>query len=192
MKASLFFILCLNTMFLTSVAQEPEPEEPKRGFDKSKLFVGGNFALNFGNITIINISPQLGYRFNRYFAAGVGINGMYSSLRTQYYNGTTASRENFGVVGLNIFGRVYPIEQLLLQVQPELNYTWSKLKIYGPPDQIQNQGGKIVPSMLVGAGAALPAGRGVFLVMVQYDLLHNDRTPYGDRIFYNFGYNFGF
>lgn len=189
MKACLVVItLILSCSFLANAQEE---EAPKTGFDKSKLFVGGNFALNFGNITIVNISPQVGYRFNRFFAAGAGVNGEYTSFRFQDFNGRTTSRQNYGVAGLNIFGRVYPIEQLLLQVQPELNYTWGKEKFYGPPDIESKLEGKIVPSVLVGGGAAIPAGRGAFLIMVQYDVLQNERTPYGNKIFYNFGYNIG-
>ena len=34
-----------------------------KGFDKSKLFVGGNLGLAFGTYTIINVSPLVGYHF---------------------------------------------------------------------------------------------------------------------------------
>jgi hypothetical protein len=78
MKNTLLGILFL-TISIPSLAQDEEPAEPK-GFQKEKLFVGGNFGLTFGNsYTLINISPQIGYRFNRFLAAGLGINGLYIS-----------------------------------------------------------------------------------------------------------------
>jgi hypothetical protein len=173
-----------------ALAQDEEPEPEKKGFDKSKLFFGGNFGLGFGNVsTLINVSPQIGYRFNRYLAAGAGVNFIYSSYRYRFSQ--PEYKEQFGVAGLNIFGRVYPIDFLLLQLQPELNYTWGKFKFYdGGPDQKLDS--KFVPSLLGGAGAVIPAGRGAFLVMVNYDLLQNERSPYGNRAFFNFGYNIGF
>ncbi|RYY31225.1 MAG: hypothetical protein EOO04_02090 [Chitinophagaceae bacterium] len=189
MKKILAAVLVMFAAFAVN-AQEEAVE--KTGFDRSRLFAGGNFALNFGSITIVNISPQLGYRFNRYLAAGVGVNAQYSSFRTlNAYDGSTFSRENFGVGGLNIFGRFYPIDQVILQVQPEANYVWGKVKYYNPAQEVKLDG-KIVPSVLVGAGGAIPmGGAGAFIVMAQYDLLQNERTPYGNKIFFNFGYNFG-
>jgi hypothetical protein len=167
--------------------QEEEPAE-KTGFDRSKLFFGGNFGLSFGNYTFVNLSPQLGYRFNRIVAAGAGINFQYSSLK--YRN--PDYRETYSVTGLNIFGRVYPIEQILLQVQPEMNYTWGKAKYYdGRPDFKIN--GRYVPSLLLGGGAVIPAGRGgAFVAMVQFDVLNRPGNPYGNRAIYNFGFNAGF
>ena len=189
MKMKYLFALCLiSTLSLSLFSQEEE--EPKKGFDKSKLFIGGNFGLSFGDFTLINISPQVGYRFNNILAAGVGVNGIYSSARSRFINGETASRENYGVVGLNIFGRVYPIEYAFIQLQPELNYTWGKLKEYSP-DVVYKLDGKLVPSLLAGAGAAIPAGGGAFIIMAQYDLLQNNRTPYGEKVFFSFGFNFG-
>ncbi len=189
MKKLLVLAFILTGIFYTAKAQD-ESEDPQKGFDKSKLFFGGNFALNFGNITIVNVSPQVGYRFSRLFAAGAGINGQYSSFRRPRVDGSTYSRENYGVAGLNIFGRVYPIDQILLQVQPEMNYTWGKFKQFNVGEQKLE--GKFVPSVLLGAGGVIPTGRGAFLAMVQYDILQNARTPYGNRVFYNFGYNLGF
>jgi len=170
------------------LAQETEE---KKGFDRNNLFFGGNFGLSFGTNTLVNISPQVGYHFNRYFAAGAGINTQYSSFRTRYNDGSTFSRESYGVAGLNIFGRLYPIRQGFLQVQPELNYTWGRYKEYGYSPPLNTKlDAKIVPSLLLGAGAALPAGRGAFIILAQYDVLQNDRTPYGNKIFLSFGYNF--
>ena len=192
MKKILILLLVATCVCQAVSAQEDVPAE-KRGFDRSRLFGGGNFALNFGNITIINVSPQLGYRFSRYLAAGVGVNAQYSSFKTiNAYDGATFSRENYGVGGVNVFGRFYPIEHVILQVQPEANYVWGKIKYYNPAEQLKLSG-KIVPSLLLGAGGAIPmGGSGAFIAMAQYDVLQSDRTPYGDKIFFNFGYNFGF
>lgn len=191
MKKTLLLITICCSLAMVSIAQDEEPVQ--KGFDKSRLFFGGNFGLSFGNATIINVSPQVGYRLSNYFAAGAGINMQYSSFKSLYINGGVASRESYGVAGLNIFGRVYPIQQILLQLQPEMNYTWGNQKIYGPPDATYKLDPKIVPSLLAGAGGVIPAGRNSgFIVMVQYDLLQNARSPYGKNVFYNFGFNVGF
>lgn len=189
MKLKYLWALCICCS-LTFQLFAQEEEAPKKGFDKDKLFVSGNFGLSFGDFTLINISPQLGYRFNNTLAAGIGINGIYSSTRSRFLNGQTAARENYGVVGLNVFGRVYPIPYAFLQLQPEVNYTWGKLKEYSP-DAVYQLDGKMVPSLLAGAGAAIPAGRGAFIIMAQYDVLQNNRTPYGEKVFFSFGFNFG-
>lgn len=187
-KYLLLAALLLTLFQMNALAQE---EASHNGFDRDKLFFGGTFGLGFGsNNTLVNVSPQVGYRFNQYLAAGAGVNFIYSSYRYRYYS--PEYKESYGVAGLNVFGRVYPIEYLFLQVQPEANYSWGKYKFYdGTPDQKLE--GKVVPSLLGGAGAAIPTGgRGAFLIMVQYDLLQDKRSPYGNRAFYNFGYNFGF
>ena|SRR2546423_385499 len=180
---------CLLATLLSASAlfvRAQEEEEPKKGFDKEKLFFGGNFGLSFGNYTLVNVSPQVGYRFNRFLAAGAGVNFIYSSFKYDYYG----YKDQNGVAGLNIFGRVYPIEYILLQVQPEMNYTWAKRKYYDGTELKLDP--KFVPSLLLGGGAAIPLGnrRSAMLVMIEYDLLQNDRSPYGKKAFINIGFNF--
>lgn len=187
MKIKYLFALCLLSGIGFSLFAQEE-EEPKRGFDKDKLFISGNFGLSFGDFTLVNISPQIGYRFNNVLAAGAGINFIYSSTKYRYFQ--PQYRENFGVAGFNIFGRVYPIQYAFLQLQPEANYIWGKRK-YDDGLADESLDGKIVPSLLGGAGAAIPAGRGAFIIMAQYDLLQNNRTPYGEKVFFSFGFNFG-
>lgn len=192
MKNILFLLIGLLVAGQSFAQYEREPaREESKGFDKNKLFFGGNFGLSFGDQTLINVSPQVGYRFNQYLAAGAGINFIYSSLKSYYINGSVASRQNLGYGGLNVFGRVYPIQYIFLQAQPELNYSWGKLKEYNP-DASYTLPGKFVPSLLLGAGAAIPAGKGAFVIMGQYDVIQDARGPYGDNIFLSFGYNIGF
>lgn len=168
---------------------EPTEQTEKKGFDRSRLFVGGNFGLSFGNYTFINISPQLGYRFNNYVAAGMGVNFQY--IKDKRYIGTYSN----SVAGMNLFGRVYPIQQFFAQVQPELNYIWGK---YDDGVDENSLNGKILPSLLLGAGGMIPMGRsGGLVILAQYDLLNKTNTatdpgtPYGKNIFFSIGFNVG-
>ncbi|HWC53964.1 MAG TPA: hypothetical protein VG676_10300 [Chitinophagaceae bacterium] len=191
MKKLLLFVILVAAIGTFAHAQDENTNEKKKGFDKSKLFVGGNFGMTFGDYTLINVSPQIGYRFNQYFAAGTGINFQYVSLKERdYYTGQPVDRISQGVIGLNIFGRVYPFRQLMLQAQPELNYVFGKIKFYdGTPST--NIDASIVPSLLMGGGIVFPAGNGGFIISVLYDVLQKPNSPYSDKPFFNFGYNFG-
>ncbi|MFN2457424.1 MAG: hypothetical protein ABR502_04410 [Chitinophagaceae bacterium] len=191
MKRHLLLIAILFHSFFL-FAQE-EKEEPRKGFKKEKLFFGGNFGLTFGDHTLINVSPQIGYRFTDRIAAGMGINMLYFSVKQRDRDGDRISKSSTGVVGLNVFGRVYPIHQFFVQVQPELNYRFGKEIVYDPAgNQEYNENAEIVPSILAGGGMALPAGKGAFLISVFYDVLQHDNSPYGRKPVYNFGYNIGF
>jgi hypothetical protein len=191
-KTILFVALSAITMF--AFAQDEEPDEKKeKGFQKEKLFVGGNFGLTFGNYTLINVSPQIGYRFTNFFAAGVGINLQYVSWKDEYSNGDN-SKTSQTVTGLNIFGRIYPIKNFMIQVQPEENYLFGKQKYYQASTQTtfkNNTDAKIVPSLLLGGGLVIPSGRGAFITSVFYDVLQKDNSPYGNRPIVNFTYNIG-
>lgn len=186
MKKVLLFSFCI---FFYAVSFSQEEAETEKGFKKEKLFVGGNFGLSFGDLTLINISPQIGYRFSPLFAAGLGINGQYVSVKNRYFDGTPYSKTSQGVFGLNVFGRVYPIQHIMLQVQPEANYIFGKQTFYGSTNQEYKMDAVIVPSLLVGAGAVFPSGRGSFIASFFYDVLQKPNAPYGSRPFLNFGYN---
>jgi hypothetical protein len=188
---SLFAVafLCFG---VTGFSQD-EQQEKEKGFHKENLFVGGNFGLTFGNYTLINVSPQIGYRFNKLFAAGFGINLQYVGWKTEYSDGDYEKVSQI-VTGLNVFGRVYPIRNFMIQVQPEANYIFGKQKYYDASSQTlykSNRDAVIAPSLLAGGGLVLPAGRGAFITSVFYDVLQNDNSPYGNRPIVNFTYNVG-
>ncbi len=156
------------------------------GFDKSKLFFGGNLGLAFGTYTIVNVSPLVGYQFTPVLAAGVGINYSYYG----YNDGIWNYKQSYA--GMSIFGRIYPIRQFFIQVQPEENYMWLSQSLIGqdqPPIKIN----QFVPSLLLGGGAAIPTGgNGAFTISIMYDVLQNIYSPFYHQAVYGFGYSMGF
>jgi len=182
--------ITLALMFAFALSQSFAQDEEKYndgsgGFKKENLFFGGNFGLSFGNYTQIIVSPQVGYHFNKYFAAGAGINVQYVSQKYYDYNGNDLYKINQGVYGFNLFGRVYPIKQAFIQVQPEFNYVTSKLKFEDgniPTQKYTN----VAPSLLMGVGVGL----GGAYISVMYDVIQNKYSPYSNKPFINIGFGF--
>ncbi len=146
--------------------------------DKNKLIIGGNLGGTITNdIKSVTVSPQIGYRFNQFFSSGFGLGYNYYS-----YDYGISERISRNYLGLNVYGEVNPIKYVAFRVQPEIQYLWGK-----------NIDSQAVPCVLVGGGLTLPAGnRGGISVMIYYDVIQHENSPYGNEIFYSIGYVFGF
>ncbi|MDD4514857.1 hypothetical protein [Massilibacteroides sp.] len=173
MKNSVILILLLIGGVATVNAQS---------FDRSKLELGGSVGMQFGDYTVVNIAPQLGYRVSEYFTAGVGAS--YTYYKDEYYNGTKAYDYKSSYFGMNVFGRFYPIQYLVLSVQPEASRMWRSYDAEGG----KLKENKFVASVLVGGGLRL----GPVTAMIQYDVVQDKNSPYSNKIFYSIGYTFGF
>lgn len=186
MKHYCFAILLL--LFGFSAFAQDEEESTSQ-----KFFAGGNFGLSVGRYTLISLNPQVGYRFNRFLGAGLGLNLVYASQRER----DPVTREDYrkvvqGITGLNAFVRFYPTQRFLVQVQPEANYIFGKQIFYQPVKETYKLDAEIIPSLLVGGGLVTPTGNGAMLFTVLYDVVQNPASPYGSRPIVNVGYNFNF
>lgn len=176
----LFVCMLLATISISAQTSERKMYKPNgdlpttSGFDKSKLSLGGSLGLQFGDYTLINISPQVGYDISKNLTLGAGLGYTYYKEKG-YYNDYSVSYLNF-----DIFGRFYPIENIVLSVQPEMSRMWRTVG--------GNTESKFVPSVLVGGGLRYDG----MLAMIQYDVVQNINTPYGNTIFYTVGYTFNF
>jgi hypothetical protein len=160
------------------------------GLDPSRIFVGGNLGLSFGDFTYINVSPLIGYRFSELFAGGVQINTQYESVK--YYDGSnrTIRKDRYTMIGGGVFGRVYPIPQLFVHLQPEENFLVGKRRYYdGTPEAKYRTH---VTSVLAGLGYAAQMGAtSEFTVMILYDILQQADSPYGNQPIFRAGVNIG-
>lgn len=120
-------LLVLAALVFFSRAVHAQDEEKPDGIRKDKLFAGGSLGLSFGSYTLINLSPQIGYRFNKYFSSGVGFNLIYASQKVEDYYGRDLSKSVQGITGLNLFARVYPVQKFFIQIQPEANYIFGNI-----------------------------------------------------------------
>lgn len=79
MKTQIIFLL----LIISSLAAAQNSNNDDLGLT-NRVFFGGNFGLQFGTITNIEVSPLVGYRVTRDFSIGTGITYIY--LKQQFDN----------------------------------------------------------------------------------------------------------
>lgn len=96
------FTLLLFLLLLVSVshcmAQQTKDEEKPHVF-KNTMFTGGGLGVQFGNTTIIEVSPHFGYYPLENISIGVGLTYQYINDRVY--------KTNINVIGGRVFTRLY-------------------------------------------------------------------------------------
>lgn len=184
----LFFILNINIYsqynnYSNRVVNKTQTT-PNRDFDISKLTISGGFGLQFGDYTLINASPQVGYNFSDKINAGLGFT--YTYLKNKEYINNNRWTETRSYVGFNVYGRYYPITNLILMIQPDINRMWQTFDTNRPGQEASKS--TFVPALLVGGGFRY----GPMQALLQYDVVQNEYSPYGNNIFYSVGYTWNF
>lgn len=160
------------TMLFAAMTIFCQAQENKSYFDKDKITFGGSLGFGFGNhSTVINVAPQVGYFFTPEINAGVGVS--YT-----YYNYKDGESEKYHYAGLNVFGRYYPFQYIVLHIQPEINYMHHSYK--------GDSNSEIVPAVIAGIGVHISS----FTFMLQYDVAQHKYSPYGSNLFYSVGFSF--
>lgn len=172
----LFLLLSLNSIAqLPSLAQDSvavkkhTPPPPPKFFDPSKMYTGGNFGLQFGTITFIDLSPLIGYRVTDKISVGVGITYQYYRYKSSSYDFQT------NVYGGRVFARYFIRKNLFAHTEYEI----LNLQAYDlyPPQRVN------VGSLLVGGGYIQRFGNSSgFTAMILYNLTPSTYTPYQNPI----------
>lgn len=143
-----------------------------------RLVFGGNIGLQFGSTTVINISPQVGYKITDRFIAGVG--GTYQYVRLRYYN----AQYEYRILGYNVWSRYYPFENLFAHA--EYNRLYSEWQPW------TNKGKYWIDGVLVGAGYRQNiAGNFGANILVLFNVKPSPEWPYRNPII-QAGFGFGF
>lgn len=159
---------------------------------RERIFFGGNFGLQLGTITNIELSPLVGYKITPDFSAGTGIryefyrtSGKYSyyqnSYSTSIYGSSVFTRYMF-FRDLGEKLRLGTGSALFAHAEYEVLSLEKKYFEYPPPPP-DTEGRFIVQSVLVGGGLFQPVGRrGGVLFMVLWNLNESFDSPYSNPI----------
>ncbi|KAA2240498.1 hypothetical protein F0L74_30560 [Chitinophaga agrisoli] len=193
MKRLLLCVLLLGGIQLAHAQYYKTDTTSRKGLDPSRLMIGGSVGLIFGDYTNINVSPLLGYRFSDMFAAGVSINAQYASEKYEDFSGRTYQKDQYTVLGGGLWGRFYPLDMIFVHAQPELNYVAVKSTFYEDPKTSLKES-HAVPSLLLGGGYSQPLGENggsAFYIMILYDVIQDQWSPYQNRPLFRVGFNVG-
>lgn len=153
---------------------------------KSRVYVGGNFGLNFGTITMLELSPMAGFNFTERLSAGVGLSYIYFS------DNRFVPSLRFNMLGGRTFARFLIADQFFLHAEYErMSY---KDLVFEPGSTVGVMKRVWVPAIPVGIGYRSQVGaNSFFTINLLYDVLSRDNvnTLYPGGLLYRMGFIIG-
>lgn len=174
---SMLFLIACMVIYQPAYAQNKRLEQKQNkasGFDPDRLFFGGNLGLQFGTITIIDVSPLAGYKITDRLAAGIGIT-------YQYYNDKRFTPAfSTSIYGGRVFSRFTVIENLFAHVEYEvLNYDALFVDPYG----YFNKDRVTANNFYVGGGYRQSiGGKAALEILILYNLNESAQSLYQNPI----------
>jgi len=147
-----------------------------------RMYYGGNFSLQLGNVTFIDASPLVGAMITNKYSAGVG-------ATYQYYNNKYYIDGASHVYGARVFNRYNIFRQIFLHAEYEA------LNLEVPYSLTNNEISftrEWVPGLFGGAGYFVPFGdRGGMNFMALYNFSYdNKRSNYNEPYVLRVGFVF--
>lgn len=181
----IFIVALLLTIGYSAFSQRPAPtyrgegnsdnDNTTTGFKKENLFLGGSLGLGFASGQFaVGANPEIGYSLTPWLDAGIVANVNYNSISAEYNGGIGQHTFNYGA---GVFGRIYPVRFLFVQVQPEQNWvSYSFQSGSGIPSYTTN-----AFSLIGGIGYTQRiVGQSSYFLMLGMDFLRNPGSPYLD------------
>lgn len=165
-----FFVALLSIGLSAAVFSQEDKQPDKSFFDK--IYLGGNLGLQFGNRTIIDISPLAGYKITDELSAGVGVVYQYYGFRYTDANNQLI-KFNTSIYGGKLFGRYYFMENVFGHAEYEV----LNLETFDLYSRIN------VTNILVGGGMLRHIGGRMYIsLMGLWNLNQSAYSPYNNPI----------
>lgn len=168
----------LIVMFALQNANSQNTMVTLQDLNPKPVFFGGGLVLGGGTGTFqIGLNPELVKSYNEYVDLGAAVNFYYASYKYLDNAGNVLSRTNNTQLGVGGFARVWPLQKLFIQLQPEYNWTFSRARDFSSSG---NSGSASVsaPSVLTGIGYGQRSENGFSYFSVMFDLVNSPQSPY--------------
>lgn len=168
MKKLLFTCLLSVLFIFPGFAQVEYFDSPSEESFMDRVYFGGNFSAQFGNITFVDVSPLAGYMVTNRFSAGVGLTYQYLN-----YSFLNASAHTYGG---RLFSRYNVTQQFFVYGEFE-NLNVARLRQSPTTNEVVRTR-EWIPGMPLGAGYFQPFGaRGGMSIMALYNVLYEPNNP---------------
>ncbi len=170
-KFNVIVLVCSLLISGQLVAQQDE----KNVTEPSNAFVGGSLSLGIGNGSFnAGLHPHVGYTLAKWIDVAGVVNFEYQSQRDQFNN-----KYHTTVYGIGAFTRIFPVQFIFIQAQPEYNFIQQK---YLPASGSSQKFKVDAPSLLLGAGYTTSrSGKNSFTYLsILVDVVKDINSPYVD------------
>ena len=151
----------------------------------SRIFTGGNLGLQFGSITLVDVSPMIGYRLTEDIDVGITFTYKYYNYRDYYYYSPTNQYYDLktNIFGGGIFGRYYFTENLFAHAEVEyLDFSIDTYHLYNN-GLIKDKEKVGITSLFLGGSYKQEIGyNSFFTLMLLYNLNETTYSPYTNPI----------
>lgn len=189
---SLFTLLIFISM--TSFCQVDGPDNSQNvlkdrnmpGYSfTDRLIYGGSIGLQFGSITLLDLSPVIGYRITPKLEAGVGATYKYYRYKDFYLDQTTGESFDLksNILGGSVYTRYHFLENFFAHVEYErLKYNYDEL-YYSGSTMMRQANHVYVNSLFVGGGLSQRISQhSYFYIMALWNLNNDAMSPYSNPV----------
>ena len=149
---------------------------PEKSF-KERIYYGGNLGLQFGNITLVEFAPSVGYKLTDNLSLGVGATYLYISYNDLGYKFTS------NIYGARIFGRYIVSEGWFIHGEDEVLNVES---VYFPGTRLS------INTYMAGVGyRQMFSDRSSYYIIALWNFNESVYSPYSNPII-RMGFNVGF
>ena len=169
-----FSVLSFSSIFAQDTVRQM-PKKPKNNDILSRMDFGGYFGLQFGTVTLINVSPLVSYRFTEKLHGGLGLTYQY------YKDNTFTPSYSSSAYGGSIFARYFIWGDLFAHVEYAPLYITNF--VYYPPYTIDEGKAPWAHDILLGGGYRQWLGEKAFLsLMLLFNVNESIYSQYSNPI----------
>jgi hypothetical protein len=183
MHKKILFSIILFAGF-TTLLQAQEVVKTTPVLNERPLFLGGNIVFGGGSGWFqLGLNPEAYKNVNEWMDLGAAVNLLYSAANPNFLTSTRSRSFQFGI---GSFARIWPVDRVFLQIQPEYNWNWTNMKDMSTNSETSGASRSIrfgAESLLAGIGYGSRSENGMTYFTLMIDLLKNPNSPYRD------GYN---
>ncbi|MEI7595381.1 MAG: hypothetical protein WCK02_06505, partial [Bacteroidota bacterium] len=153
-------------------SQDPNNLPDNKSSFKDRLYTGGNIGLQFGTVTFVDLSPQIGYKITERLSAGIGATYQYYRYKDATYDMSAS------VYGGRIFSRFMITESFFAHGEYEI-LNLQRFDTYSYYDNSRIN----VESLLLGGGYREEIANNVYMnILLLYNFTESPFTPYSNPI----------